>query len=80
MKKWKVEVIVILLVLLVGLGIWWFITTKDERAANAQYLRLIKFSQRQAVEIAVIEQASKLENYKQQIAKNKIASEPNSVE
>jgi hypothetical protein len=71
MKKWKVEIGVVVLLIIAGLGTWWFIATKDSRLANAQYSKLFKYAQRQAIEIAIIEQANKLENYKQQIEKNK---------
>jgi len=71
MKKWKIEIGIVVLVIVIGFGIWWFIAIKNSRLATAQYNQLLKYAQRQAIEIAIIEQASKLENYKQQIEKNK---------
>ena len=66
-RKWTYELIVVVVVLLIGGAGWWFNSTKDERAASAQYEQLLKFANRQAVEIAIIEQRSKLLNYQQQI-------------
>ncbi len=68
MKKWKYEVIIVAVLLVVGLGVWWFVATKDERATKADTELMIKFAQRQALEIAIIEQTSKLTDYKRQIA------------
>ena len=67
-RKWTYELIAVVVVLLIGGAGWWFNSTKDERQASAQYEQLLKFANRQAVEIAIIEQASKLEDYKQQMA------------
>ncbi len=71
--KWTCEVIIVVVLLCVGLGVWWFVSTKDQRAAKAQYEQLVRYANRQAVQIAIIEQASKLENYKQQLAKRQQA-------
>ena len=68
MKKWIYELIVAAVLLIVGLGVWWFVSTKDDRAYKAETEKLIRYAQRQALEIAIIENASKLTNYKQQIA------------
>ena len=76
MKKWKYELVGVGLVLCLAGGIWWFHSTKAERKANAEYKQLLRFAQRQAIEIAVIEQASKLENYKQQMAANRAIAQP----
>lgn len=71
MKKWTYELIVVVVVLLIGGAGWWFNSTKDERQADAQYEQLVKFANRQAVEIAVIEQAAKLELLKRTLAEGK---------
>jgi len=56
-------------------------TKKIVRKAEAEYEMLMKFAQRQAIEIAIIEQRSKLLNYQQQMntAQQKVAQpiEPN---
>ena len=65
MKKIVTWIVVVLII--VGSGFWWN-SNKDERAADAEIETLIKFAQRQALEIAIIEQASKLGEYKRQIA------------
>lgn len=67
MKKWKYELIIVVAALCIGLGGWWFVATKDERAEKAELEMMINFAQRQALEIAIIEQASKLTGYKQQM-------------
>ena len=67
----KVVSFVVIVLLLIGGGIVWRIeSTKDIRKQKTDYKNLVKFAQRQAVEIAIIEQASKLANYKQQISQN----------
>ncbi len=65
----KKTVIVLCLILFAAASGYWFVTTKDERAKKAQYKQLVDFAERQAVEIAIIEQASKLKGYKQHLAK-----------
>ncbi len=71
----KKVVIVVGVLVIVGFGLWWFNSTKDIRAAEAEYEQLVRFADRQAVEIAIIEQSSKLKNYKLQIAENQRALE-----
>ena len=61
-------VVVLCLLAIAGGAVYWFVSTKEERADKAGIEILIKFAQRQALEIAIIEQASKLTNYKQQLA------------
>ena len=65
MKKIVTWIVVVLII--VGSGFWWN-SNKDERAAKAELKTMIDFAQRQALEIAIIEQASKLGDYKRQIA------------
>lgn len=69
----KKIVIVIGILAVVGLGVWRFIATKDQRAAKAEIKLMVDYAQRQALEIAIIEQSAKLAGYKQQIA---AASQP----
>ncbi len=73
--KWKIELIAVVLLVVAGLGIWWFVATQDERKASSEYDRLVRFAQRQSVEIAIIEQSSKLEDYRRQLAKIQQASQ-----
>lgn len=70
MKKWTYELIVVAALLVVGLGIWWWNSTKVERAANAQYEQFVKVAARQEVEIRIIRQAAELARMKQIIAEN----------
>ena len=67
MKKWTCEAIIVAVVLCVGLGIWWFIATKDTRKAEAQYKQLVRLANRQSVEIAVIKQAAELKKLRETI-------------
>ena len=72
----KKVIVIIGLLIVVGLGVWWYVATNDERVANAEMKVLIDFAQKQALEIAIIEQASKLANYKQQIAASRQPKPP----
>lgn len=56
----KKIVIVVLVLLVIGGSVQWFRSTKEIRT-------MIKFAQRQALEIAIIEQSVKLRNYKQKM-------------
>ena len=58
--KWTYELIVVVVVLCIVGGILWFVSTKDERAANVQFERMVRFANRQQVEIAIIKQAVEL--------------------
>ena len=73
--KWTYEAVVVGLLIIVGLGIWWFIATKDERAADAQFERLVKFANRQQVEIAVIRQAAELQQLRAAIQRAQTLSQ-----
>lgn len=64
----KIAIGIVVLLVIGGTAFWWN-STKDERAEKAEIETMIKFAQRQALEIAIIEQASKLRDYKQQMAK-----------
>ena len=68
MKKWKIEVLAALIIAIGGGGFWGVAATGPQRKAMAEYKSLVAFSKRQAVEIAVIEQAAKLAGYKKQMA------------
>ncbi len=63
----KKIVIVIGILLIAGLIGYSRYSTRGERKAEAEYKLLIKFANRQAVEIAIIEQRSKLLDYQQQM-------------
>ncbi len=63
----KIVIVVLLVVTLCG-GVWWYMDTAPHRKAKAEVKAMIDFVQRQALEIAIIEQSSKLANYRQQIA------------
>jgi cbb3-type cytochrome oxidase subunit 3 len=70
MSKWKIEAIIVAVLICVGVGVWWYAATNDVRKANAEYENLVRFAEKQAVEIAIIEQASTLQGYRQRIAQN----------
>ena len=67
-SKWSYKLITVAALVCVGLGTWYFISTKEERAYSDYTRTLTMYAQRQAIEIAIIEQASKLANYRQQLA------------
>ncbi len=68
MKKWMYEICIVIITLVIGSSGWYWSSTKDNRAENAELETMIKYAQRQALEIAIIEQASKLTNYRKQLA------------
>lgn len=68
MKKWTYEAIIVAVLLCVGGGIWWYVATKDERQADAQYLQWVKFAERQAVEIRIIRQSAELSQLRAAVA------------
>jgi len=73
MKKWKWELAGLALVVIVGCCVWWFYATKPQRAADAEYNRLVKFARRQAVEIQIIRQAAELGQIKANIQTSQAA-------
>jgi len=76
MKKWKIEILMVLAAIVIGCSIWAFVATEPKRAAKKELKQLTDFVQRQALEIAAIEQASKLGNYKRQLATAQKPIEP----
>ncbi len=62
----KIVIGIVVLVIVCG-SVYWWNSTKDERAAEAELEIMIKHAQRQALEIAIIEQASKLTDYRKQL-------------
>ncbi|MGR3292493.1 MAG: hypothetical protein ACUZ9M_00590 [Candidatus Scalindua sp.] len=65
----KKIVMVLILILIAGGSFWWFVSTKDIRKEISNYKALIRFANRQEVEIAVIKQSSILQQLKAQIRK-----------
>ena len=80
MKKWVYELIIVVVVLIIGGAGWWHNSTKAERAAAAQYEQLLKFANRQAVEIAVIEQAAKLKLLKRTLTEGQRPKTPVNIQ
>lgn len=66
----KLVIAIVLIAVFCG-SVAWYMETAPERKTNAEIKVMIKFAQRQALEIAIIEQSSKLANYKQQMAAQK---------
>ena len=71
--KWIV--VVLALVLIIGGSVWWFNSTKVSRKQKSEYKQLVRFANRQEVEIAVIRQASILQKLKDSLRKS---ADPNS--
>ncbi len=67
-SKWTYEVIIGAVLIVVGLSVWWFVNTAPQRKAAAEVETMIKYAQRQALEIVIIEQSSKLADYRRQLA------------
>ncbi len=70
------KIVIIAILLVVGGFIWWFVSTKDERARKVQYKQLVNFANRQVVEIAVIKQAAELQQLKVAMQKAQIKEPP----
>ncbi len=69
LSKFKIEIVIVVVLLCVVSGVWWFIATKNERATATEIKMMVDYAQRQALEIAIIEQASKLTDYRKQLAR-----------
>ena len=67
----------LIIVFLVGVVIG--VCAENQRLKDTKYGHLVKIANQQAVEIAIIEQASKLENYKQQLSAKKKAITDNKI-
>ena len=63
----KKVIIVVCVFVIAGGCVWWLGATKNSRAARKEYKSLVRLAELQAVKIAVIEQASKLTKYQQQL-------------
>ena len=64
----KVVVVLVLMIVVFG-GVWRYMETAPQRKTKAEIKVLVDFAQRQALEIAIIEQSVKLAEYKRRIAK-----------
>lgn len=64
LNKWKIGIVV-----LVALGVWWFIETAPKRKVAAEFKNLVRVANRQEVEIAIIKQAVELQQLKSAIRK-----------
>ena len=67
MSRIKYELIVVAVLALVGLAVFGYIKEKPKWEANAKRVLLVEFAEKQALEIRIIEQSSKLARYKRQI-------------
>jgi len=79
MKKWKIELIMLTATVVLAGVIWWVVSTHDERNAMAEYRQLEIFAKRQAVEIAIIKQATELQKLRtaiKQAQQNQVNSLP----
>ena len=63
----KVVVVLVLMVVVFG-GVWRYMESAPQRKTKAEIKVLVDFAQRQALEIAIIEQSVKLAEYKRRIA------------
>ncbi len=68
MKKFKIEMLLVLAAVVIGGSIWAIAATEPARKAKKDTQKLIDFAQRQALEIAIIEQSVKLKELKQKLA------------
>ena len=79
----KVVIFIAMLAIVAG-GAKWFKDTAPSRKVKAQYKELVRIANRQEVEIAIIEQAVKLKQYKAAFRKAQqkkpVRKNPNVVE
>ena len=68
LSKWKVEMIVVAILLQIAGGIWWYTSTADSRVIDAEFKQLTDYANRQTVEIAIIRQAAELRQLKAEFA------------
>ncbi len=71
MKKIGIGIVVLLVI--AGSFFWW---NSDERKAGSEYKRMVVFAERQAVEIAIIEQAVRLQQLKTAVRKANVKPIP----
>ena len=71
----KIVIAIVALLIICGSAYWWN-STKDERAEKAGIKTMVDYAQRQALEIAIIEQASKLTDYRKQLENMKQVKTP----
>ena len=79
----KVIIFIAMLAIVIG-GAKWLKDTKPKRKAEAQYKELVRIANRQEVEIAIIEQAVKLKQYRTALKKiqqkKSVKEKPNVIE
>jgi hypothetical protein len=80
MSKFKIELAVVALLVVIGLSCWWVVKTSPERKVKAQYKNLVRFANRQEVEIAIIKQAVVLKQLKTAIKKANAKPVPKGVQ
>ena len=68
MKNVKDKIIIVLILAVIAICVSWFISTKGLRAEQREYKELVRIANRQAVEIAIIEQTYKMRELKSRIA------------
>ena len=78
--KFDVKKLVIVTLLLGIVVTGWLNCTKDERSAKARYEQLVEFANRQTVEIAIIEQAARLQQLKTAVKEAQLKSVPVNTE
>lgn len=79
LSKWKIELIIIALILPAIGGIWWYMDTAPARKAASEFKVLVDFANRQEVEIAIIRQAAVLQQLKLAVQKAQQANRPAEV-
>ncbi|HEB26930.1 MAG TPA: hypothetical protein ENI05_04005 [Porticoccus sp.] len=74
--KWQIVIVVVVSLLAIISCIWRYMENAPERKTEAEIKVLVDFAQRQALEIAIIEQSVKLAEYKRRIAKSRVPVSP----
>lgn len=77
----KKIVIVLALMLVAGGFTWWFNFSKVSRKQKSEYKQLVRFANRQEVEIAIIKQVTELQRLRLGIIKSQpVIADPASTE
>lgn len=76
LSKWKYELMAVGLVIVIIGVVEFYMKSAPQRKADAEFDTLVRFANRQEVEIAIIEQSVKLAEYKRQMAKPQKPTSP----
>jgi cytoskeletal protein RodZ len=68
MKKWKIELIMVTVAIVLAGVIWWGVSTSEERTQKNRLKALARIANQQSLEIAIIKQNVELRKLKAELA------------